>query len=133
MGRWMVPACALGEICCNGHFDPELHALTAEFVLDRQGDQQRAAAHATAYQPPRERPSISRFPALFRSESTDLQTDGRSATWYEWQQEQRVLAARRLAHEHVWCREADPELVADIGQPHSLAEPDAARINLDSS
>ena len=56
MGRWMVPASALGEICCNGLFDWELHALTAEFVLERQAEQQRAAAHATAYEPPRERP-----------------------------------------------------------------------------
>ena len=101
VGRWMVPASALGEICCNGLFDRELHALTASYVLERQAAQQRAAAHATAYQPPRERPGMAQHPAVFKSESTDLQTAGRSASEYEWQEEQRVLTARRMAHVHV--------------------------------
>ena len=65
IGRWMVPADSLSEICCNGLFDRELNALAASYVRDRQAAQQRAAALATAYQPAREQPGAEQQPAVY--------------------------------------------------------------------
>ena len=83
VGRWMVPASALREICCNSLFDRELSALTASYMPERQVAQQCTAAHATAYQPLRERPGMARQLAVYKSESTDLRTAGHSAREYE--------------------------------------------------
>ena len=70
-------------------------------MLERQAAQQRVAAHATVYQLLRERPGMAQQPAVYKSESTDLQTARRSAREYEWQEEQRVLWAQRMAHVHI--------------------------------